>query len=201
MKLFTANEQPRPRFHVRGHFPPLSDTEWHNLDSTVSMGEIRSAVFDMGASKAPGVDGLNAGFFQNNWDIVGESVTRFFQRVFATKVVPEFINRTLLVLLPKVAMPVSMAQFRPISLCPVCYKIISKILVNRLKPFLPTWVSDNQTSFVPGRLINDNIVIAHEIIHSMRRKSGKRGWMALKIDLEKAYDRVEWSFIDDTLAE
>ncbi|KAL4296940.1 hypothetical protein GQ457_12G000240 [Hibiscus cannabinus] len=76
-----------------------------------------------------------------------------------------------------------------------------EIIVNQLKPYLSTWVSANQTSFVPGRAITDNIIITQEVIHSMNKKKGIKGWMAIKIDLEKAYDRLEWGFIDDTLSD
>ena len=80
------------------------------------------------------------------------------------------------------------------------YKTITKIIANRLKNVLPDLVGPHQTSFVLGRHITENIIIAQEIIHSMRQKTGKRGFMAIKVDLEKAYDRLSWDFIKETLA-
>ncbi|KAH9722962.1 reverse transcriptase domain-containing protein [Citrus sinensis] len=90
-------------------------------------------------------------------------------------------------------------MYRPISLCTVTYKTVTKIIGNRLKAILPELIGPYQTSFVPGRHIIENIIVAQEIIYSMRRKTGNRGQMAIKVDLEKAYDRLSWDFIQDTL--
>ena len=95
--------------------------------------------------------------------------------------------------------PTSIKIFRPISLCTVAYKTVTKIIATRLQELLPELIVPHQTSFVPGRHIVDNIIIAQEVVHSMRRKIGKRGLMAIKVDLEKAYDRLNWSFIFETL--
>ncbi|KAL4323405.1 hypothetical protein GQ457_11G021940 [Hibiscus cannabinus] len=100
-----------------------------------------------------------------------------------------------------VSSPKVISQFIPISLCSVVYKTLTKVIVNRLKPLLPGLISNTQVSFVPGRCIMDNIIIAQEAIHSMQRKSGRKGWMAIKVDLEKAYDQLEWSFIWETLSD
>ena len=79
------------------------------------------------------------------------------------------------------------------------FKVVTKVIVGRLKELMPKLISEIQSSFVPGRHVTDNIIVAQEIIHSMRRMKGKRGVMTIKVDLEKAYDRLSWSFIRDTL--
>jgi hypothetical protein len=104
----------------------------------------------------------------------------------------EEVNNMVLVLIPKVKNPHQLTNFRPISLCNVIYKIYSKVIANHLCLTLDDIISEEQSAFVPGRLITDNILVAYESIHYLRRKKGKTGACAVKLDMTKAYDRVEW---------
>lgn len=98
-------------------------------------------------------------------------------------------------LIPKVACPKNITQFCPISLCNVGYKIIGKVLTNHLKRFMSQVVSGNQSAFVARHLIRDNILVIHEILHSLKMLDmTEEPGMALKIDMVKAYDSVEWNF-------
>ena len=112
---------------------------------------------------------------------------------------PAYLNQTLVVLIPKRIGPKHLGHFRPINLCTTVYKIISKIIVNRIQPFMKQLVSPFQVAFIPRRKGLDNMIIAQEILHSMEKKKGRSGVMVLKIDLEKAFDRLEWSFIREIL--
>ena len=105
-----------------------------------------------------------------------------------------------MVLIPKCKTPVSATDYRPISLCNVVYKIIAKVLVNKLKTILPRIIDESQSAFIPGRVIFDNIIVAHEVLHSMHtKKKGKSGFLAAKVDMSKAYDRVEWHYLEGVM--
>ncbi|WCJ29110.1 LINE-1 retrotransposable element ORF2 protein [Euphorbia peplus] len=180
-------------------FPHLSDCESNDIFRPVSVEDFRQTLFDMSPNKAPGIDGLPAAFYQRHWGIVKDSLCSFVLNCLSGIEDIASVNQTLLVLIPKIANPVSFMQFRPISLCNVMYKLITKIIANRLQLLLPKIIAPTQCSFVPGRQIIDNIVMAQEVIHSMRRKKGKQGYVAIKIDLEKAYDRLNWDFVAESM--
>ena len=97
------------------------------------------------------------------------------------------------------AHPEAITQFRPISLCNTLYKLLFRIIVLRLKPFMGDVINPCQAGFVPGRRTSDNIIIVQEVIQTLISRRGRTGYVAIKMDLEKAYDRLEWPFIRDTL--
>uniref|UniRef100_A0A2N9FS20 CCHC-type domain-containing protein n=1 Tax=Fagus sylvatica TaxID=28930 RepID=A0A2N9FS20_FAGSY len=177
----------------------LSDTEALNIGIPVSPLEIKNALWSFKPFKAPGPDGLHPGFFQQCWHHVGPSVVREVSSIFTRGKMPEFLNSTLISLIPKCLGPEVFGHFRSISLCNTVYKVVTKIIVNRIRPLLGQLVSPYQAAFVPGRRGVDNVIIAQEMIHSMSKKRGASSQFAVKIDLEKAYDRLEWSFIREVL--
>ncbi|GJY49333.1 reverse transcriptase [Tanacetum coccineum] len=167
-----------------------------SLKKHVTTEEVYDAQMQMAPTKAPGPDGMFALFFQKFWGFVGITVMNMVSSFFESGVLPPNINKTIITLIPKVSRLESLKDMGPISLCNVLYKIISKVLVNRIKPILPRIVHENQSTFISTRVIIDNAIVAFEVMHWLKnRKDGKREALALKIDMSKAYDRVEWHFI------
>ncbi|XP_021600717.1 uncharacterized protein LOC110606275 [Manihot esculenta] len=158
--------------------------------------EFCSAFFQMDPNKAPGLDGLNPAFFQKYWPIIGVDVCNICRLWLAQGTIPSEISSALIVLIPKCVNLVDVKDFRPIALCNVIYKILSKALANRLKRVLHKIILPNQSAFIPGRLITDNFIVAFETMHGLKLQNrGSVGSCALKIDIAKAYDRVEWSYL------
>jgi hypothetical protein len=123
---------------------------------------------------------------------VGDRIIEEVLQVLRGGQMPDHWNDTTIVLIPKVKYPENIKDLRPISLCNVLYKLVSKVISNRLKGILPEVVSASQSAFVPGRLITDNILIAYEMTHFLKkRRKGESGYAAIKLDMSKAYDRVE----------
>ena len=131
----------------------------------------------------------------------GLRLIQFVKGSFRNGSFPCALNQTLITLVPKVPSPLEMTQLRPISLCNTVYKLVSKIIVQRLRVLLPEIISPNQVAFVPGRQIQDNIVVAQEALHKFKVMKGKKGLVTWKIDLAKAYDKIQWGFIRHVLME
>ena len=168
----------------------------HRLLRPVDDLEIKKALFSMHPHKSPGPDGMSPLFFQKCWSIVGMDICIAVKEFFSSSKILKAVNHTLISLIPTIKNPTSIAHYRPISLCNVVYKIISKVLSDRIKVCLPKCISESQSAFIKGRQILDNIVIAHECMHCLKNlRSGRESYMAVKLDMAKAFDRVEWLFL------
>jgi len=162
------------------------------LLSEFTIEEISAALQQMSPLKAPGPDGYSACFYQHNWSTVHPEVCAAILSFLNSGTMDPGINVTLIALIPKVDFFGCVTDFRPISLCNVIYKLISKVLANRLKVVLPEIISCYQSAFILGRMINDNIIATYETMHFMQtRMWSKVGFMGIKIDMSKAYDRIE----------
>lgn len=159
--------------------------------------EIKVALFQMFPTKAPGPDGFPALFYQQFWNIVRGKTVASCLNILNNRSSVRDLNHTNIVLVPKIKHPKAASDFRPINLCNVSYKLIAKSIANRLKPILQSIISEAQSAFVLGRLISDNFLISYECVeYIMQKRSGKAGYVAMKLDMSKAYDRVEWTFLE-----
>lgn len=134
-------------------------------------------------------------FYQRSWGVLKAEITAVVLEFFRSGVMPAGVNDIAIVLIPKVHFPKESEDFRPISLCNIIYKIVSKFLANRLRPWLMGLISENQSTFIPGWLISDNSTIAFQCIHHIQGLKGNYSLCAYKLDLSKAYDRVDWIFL------
>jgi hypothetical protein len=194
-QLFTAQENTRPNEVVQFVPKKVSDDMNAFLCSPFTSMEVEKALFAMKPNKSPGPDGFTAGFYQRHWSLVKEDICYAVLTFLNGGDMPEIVNNTVIVLIPKVKNPQELTQFRPIALCNVLYKICSKVIANRLRGVLDDIISEEQSAFVPGRLITDNALVAYESIHYLKNKKGKTGACAVKLDMAKAYDRVEWQYL------
>ncbi|KAL9687155.1 hypothetical protein QQ045_031553 [Rhodiola kirilowii] len=141
------------------------------LSASFTMTEVQNAVFQMGSTKAPGPDGFSVLFYQESWEFIKDEVQEFALRFLNDGgELERGVNdtNTIVTLIPNTKTPTTFNEYRPISLCNVAIKIITKTLANRLKGVLNECISVSQSVFVPGRLISDNILIAHKLVNHMR---------------------------------
>lgn len=135
-------------------------------------------------------------FFHHYWSSIGDDVVKAVLSCLNSNHISSGLSHTFIPLIPKVKSPESITEFRPIALCNILYKLISKVLANRLKRILPQIISETQSAFQSDKAISDNILVTFEALHHMKtKKYGKVGHMALKLDMSKAYDRLEWIFL------
>jgi hypothetical protein len=136
--------------------------------------EISDALFQIGPLKAPGPDGFPARFFQRNWGVLKEEIIGAVKDFFQTGIMPKGVNETTIVLIPKVDDPETLGHFRPISLCNVIYKIVSKCLVNRLRPLLDGIISEAQSAFILGGLLPTMLCLHLSVFTISSRKKIQR---------------------------
>lgn len=171
-----------------------SDQEQDLLVSEVSDAEVKKLIFSMPANKAPGPNGYTAEFFREAWDVVGKELTLAVQSFFKFGFLPKGLNATILALIPKKTDAREMKDYRPISCCNVLYKVISKILANRLKLVLPGFIAPNQSAFIKDRLLMENLLLATELVKDYHKEDISPR-CAMKVDISKAFDSVQWSFL------
>ncbi|XP_058771248.1 uncharacterized protein LOC131644704 [Vicia villosa] len=199
--LFSLDQSPDTRIDTRVNFPMLGPDVVDRLNFPIEDDEDRKVVFNMHLWKALGPDGLPTDFYQKSWDIVKVNVCGFVKNVWRNPSLLKEVNQTDICLIPKVSHPKLISQFRPISLCNFIYKVVTKVIVDRLKDCMLLLISPYQTGFVPGQNKHKNIIIAQEMIHTMMKVKGHNSYFVVKVDLSKARDKLNWNFIEQVLVE
>ena len=200
--------------HFQGHLGSAGERvalDWENLScpllpldthealvAPVTDDLILQTLKSLKPGKAPGPDGFNREFFLATWSIFGRDFCKAVRSFFEGDPMHLGVNSTLIALVPKTRSPTCMKDFRPIALCSAIYKCISKIIACRLKCVMPGIIDKAQSAFVPGRQISDNILLAQELFRGYGRETGLPK-CALKLDLNKAFDSINWDFLLDCL--
>ena len=179
---------------------PLTCSDVHQaaLLSPFSGEDIRLCLFKMPLNKTPGPDGFSVEFFKSTWSIIGSELITGVLKFFQDSFMPTALNSTSLVLIPKRPGAEELKDFRPVSCLNTVYKIISRMLTNRLKVILPDLILPNQTAFVKDRLLLENVLLASEVMQGYHLNS-KKARITLKVDIAKAFDSVRWDFLLTTL--
>ncbi|GJW80269.1 putative RNA-directed DNA polymerase, eukaryota, reverse transcriptase zinc-binding domain protein [Tanacetum coccineum] len=179
------------------HSQTLNSIDRDYLERLVTHEEIKEAVWDCDSSKAPGPDGFSFAFVKKYWDIIKKDLHDFINSFFASCDMPYEANSSFFTFIPKVNNPTFITDFHPISLIGIHYKIIAKILVNRLSKVINKIVSKEQSAFIVGRQILDGLIILSEIIEWHKKR--KKQLLIFKVNFEKAFDSINWNYLDHIL--
>ena len=164
------------------------------LETIPSREEVKQAVWECGIDKAPGFNGFNFKYIREMWEAIKEEIYESVMEFFVEGQSVRHLNVTWVTLIPKVENPTSIDDFEPISMVGALYKIIAKILSSRLKEVIAPLIDESQSAFVMHRQILDGVLIANESLRWL--KKNKIPGTLIKLDFQKAYDSVKWSFLE-----
>ncbi|XP_022014439.1 uncharacterized protein LOC110913930 [Helianthus annuus] len=188
----------RPEFECP-NLGSLSEAEANMLEVPFSINEIKAIVWECDGDQAPGPDGFNFNFVKKCWSGIQDDILKLFNKFYTDGSLNKCCTSSFIALIPKVKDPASPSNFRPISLIGIINKVISKVLVNTLKGVVGKLISEQQSAFLADRNIMDGPLILNEIMNWLK-KFKKKG-MFFKIDIHKAYDSVNWKFLNSIMAQ
>jgi hypothetical protein len=180
-----------------GDIAQVSTNENSILTNPFTEKEVHEAILQMELNKAPGPDGFPAEFYKKFWDIIKTDLMALFEQLYSGELPLFKLNYGIITLLPKKEEANQIQQYRPICLLNVSFKIFTKAATNRITGIAPKVIKPTQSAFMPGRHILEGVVILHETIHELHTK--KMNGVLFKIDFEKAYDKIKWLFLQQTL--
>jgi hypothetical protein len=178
-------------------FSQLSNIDNEALIGAFSEEEIREAVWSCDGNKSPGPDGFNFNFLKSSWNVIKDDFMNLFHEFHQNAVLPKGITPSFIALIPKKDHLQNLSDYRPISLIGCIYKVLSKVLASRLKKVLGKLISNCQSAFLPQRLILDGVLVINEPIDLAKRR--KNQCFLMKVDFEKAYDTVNWRYLEDMM--
>ncbi|KAF7827149.1 reverse transcriptase [Senna tora] len=201
IQVYNSPDQ-SPSINIRSVIPtiPQINPSNHSLLLRLPLeAEIKDTVFSLHPLKAPRRDGFHALFYQKSWNIVKDNLIKDIHNIFNSEFIPQDWSSTFITLIPKLENASKPHHFLPICLCSTQYKILTKLIANRIKPLLPDLISPTQGTFAKGKHTSDLFITAHEVLHSMNKSTVKEGWVVIKLDLHKAFDSISWNFISSML--
>ncbi|GKV13379.1 hypothetical protein SLEP1_g24388 [Rubroshorea leprosula] len=192
-KMFREDSwnRPKPSNLV---FRRISSDQKVWLERPFTVEEIKEGLKSCDGSKAPGPDVYNFNFLKFIWSSVRDDFVVFFREFHQNSRLVKGLNSSFLALIPKKLSPRDLKDFRPISLIGCMYKLLAKVLANRLKDVMPEIISETQSAFVGGRQLVDSVLVLNEVVDEVRKR--KQSAFVFKADFQKAYDCVNWSFLD-----
>jgi len=193
---FKSSGEARPSVGAL-QFRKLSFGEGGNLTKPFLIEEVKKAVWDCDGSNSPRPDGIIFDFIRRFWELLQDEFMRFLVEFHRNGKSTKGINSTFIALIPKIHSAQRLNDFRPISLVGCLYKVLAKVLANRLRMVIGSVVSDTQSTFIHGKQIVDGILIANEVVDEARRRD--KELIMFKVDFEKAYDSVDLKYLDDVM--
>jgi hypothetical protein len=175
-------------------FPTISPLQVEGLVKPFTVEEVRGVVEDSDGNKSPGPDGFNFAFLKSAWEVICGDVMGFMNEFHVNASLPKAFSSYFIALIPKILNPQALGDFRPISLLGCVYKLVAKVLTNRLSVVMDSITAKNQSAFIKGRLLVDGVLVINEVVDWV--KKAKKKCVIFKVDFEKAYDSISWSFLD-----